>query len=170
MSTGRVAVLVPDGAKVYAITQQQFMGGTTKVWLMDASTLGVPVKIPPDIGNGPQCVIDGMVVWPSGVDADGNFIFSYCTVSGCAASTKSFTHVGQTGGYLYLDINPRCDAANKEIVWAEKLKPTAGGDSTYNIIRSSVTGTSMRQMTPIPATASRSGRSRSRPTDSDCHC
>jgi hypothetical protein len=70
VSTGRVAVLVPDGAKVYAITQQQFMGDTTKVWQMDASTLGVPVKIPPYIDNGPQCVIDGTMVWPSGVDAD----------------------------------------------------------------------------------------------------
>jgi hypothetical protein len=139
--------LVPDGAKVYAITQQQFRGDTTKVWQMDASTPGTPGKIPPDMDNGTQCVIDGTMVWPSGLDADGNFTFGYCSVSGCAASTKSFTHVGQTGGYLYLDINPRCDAANKEIVWAEKFTPTTGGNSTYNVIRSSVTGTNMRQMT-----------------------
>jgi hypothetical protein len=148
VATGKIGVLVPDGTKVYAITRTQSIMDTSKVWQLDASTPGIPAKVPPDTENTPRCVIDGTMVWPSGVDTDGNFTFGYCSVSGCVASTKSFTHVGQTtGGYNSLSLSPNCDAANKEIVWTETFTPTAGGNSTYNVIRSSVTGTNIRQMT-----------------------
>jgi len=150
VATGKISLggLVPDGAKVYAITQTPTRSDTSKVWQMDASTPGIPVKVPPDMVYITQCIIDGTMVWPIDLGTSGNVVFGYCSVSGCAASTRSFTHVGQTGATL--SVYPRCDAANKEIVWAEQFTPTAGGGSTYNIIRSSVTGTNMRQMTSFP--------------------
>ena len=150
MAAGRLGIVVPDGNKVYAITQQQFMNDTTKVWQFDASTPGTPAKIPPDMTFTPSCVIDGTLVWSAGLDAEDKMSFKHCSVTGCLTSTQSFTHAVQTDGFTNIEIYPRCDAANKEIVWAEEFTPTAGGDTTFSIYRASVKGANLRKVTSFP--------------------
>jgi hypothetical protein len=145
VATGYVGRIVPDGDKVYAITQQMFMFDTTKVWVTDATTPGIPVKVPPDNTNTPSCVMDGVLLWQS--TSDGNsFTFQYCSVSGCASSTKSFTHTPTppTTGWFNMDRYPECDAAKKEIVWSEIFTPEAGGDSTITLYRSTIDGKNLR--------------------------
>jgi hypothetical protein len=145
VATGYVGRIVPDGDKVYAITQQMFMFDTTKVWVTDASTPGIPVKVPPDNTHTPSCVMDGILLWQSTSDAN-SFTFQYCSASACASSTQSFTHTPAppTAGWFNMDRYPECDPAKKEIVWSESFTPEAGGDSTITILRSTIDGKNVR--------------------------
>ncbi|HEX7597861.1 MAG TPA: hypothetical protein VF518_06575, partial [Polyangia bacterium] len=152
--TGVVNSLTSDGGKVYAFTQQRSLLDTTKVWQTDASTPGIPVKIPPDQTNAPSCVIDGTLVWSAGDDGAGKLVFGYCSVSGCLASTKSFFHAVPTTGATMMENLPSCDLVNKEIVWSESYGSPTDGTQVHSIWRSSPTGANIRQMTSFPALAS----------------
>jgi hypothetical protein len=149
VTTGYVGTLAVDGNKVYAFTDQISMFDTTKVWQMDAVTPGVAVKIPPDQRWNPNCVMDGTMVWAEGSDGT-NIGFGYCSVSGCLASTKKFSH--QVPASTGVEVYPVCDLANKEIVWVEVDSASPSDVRTYSIWRASVTGANLRQVTSFPLT------------------
>lgn len=57
-----------------------------------------------------------------GEGSDGeNIVFSYCSVSGCLASTTKFSH--QVPATTAMEVYPVCDVANKEIVWKVAKQP-----------------------------------------------
>jgi hypothetical protein len=153
--TGYSGWLIPDGGRVYAVTQQTHRLDTSKVWVTDATTPGTPVKVPPDNENSPTCVIDGTIFWHATSDGNGEFTYQYCSASGCAASTRTVTQslTKPSEGYFSMATYPECDAANKQVIWAIRFTPDSGADSTVTIYRSSITGTAIQTVTSFPLLA-----------------